>query len=250
MSVKELMSSTSPVPSNYHGMTQEAIQRTFFTSSSKRAQLNHDEVKHFRRAVTDGPKFKDVRGRQANLKANDWRFSTKYRPNADTDTTHRRVYMTLPLDNAALDREVAAVFLKRGRAGGEASGGHKMETETSHSATFPPRKGPQPPRAESYKPQLDGINDNPMLETLSASRRQFPWHDSGHAQRFRGELVNPLTNGSPLPDSACKAGRAASAMRLSHSATELRGAQPTAWRAGRVQPKAAPAGECWQCHAW
>lgn len=240
--------STPFLPIGTQSVGKEVVTKSFFTSQNRHAQSEQGSPAHpahLRRTKSDAAKFKAARGKMANLKVYDWRFSKAYRPTGE-DTCHNRTYMTLPLDNVHIDNDLARVFLERGRAGGQAKGAHASSSETSYRATFPQRTGPQPPAAESYKPVHDEGFEEPMLETMSLSRRTYAWHDRDLARRFRGELVDPATNGSPLPDKACVAGRAASTVKQSHSAAELRGGfAPKTWHVAKPRGRAPPPGESW-----
>jgi len=223
----------------------ESISKHFFRSTSKHVQSHPELSTKLGRPARDGAKYKEARGREANLKMMDWKHSVAYRPSHE-DTNHRRTFTEMPLDNAALDRELCNVFLLRGRSGGGAATGQKMSSQTANRAFFPQRTGPQPPKVESLKPERDEFIERDLLETTSTSTRHYPWHQTEMAQRFRGKLVDPPKNSSPLPAPSCVAGRAASTLQLSHSAAELAGgAAPATWQAFKRKGKGPPLGEAW-----
>lgn len=227
------------LPTGHRGLPSEVISRTFFSSSTQRALRDHSAAGPVPvlRATSDGAKYKEV-----SLKANGWRYSTGFRPKKE-DCLYQRDYTEKPLDNAPADRALCKLWSTMGRDGGQVPKGLAFNSESTHRLTYPPRKGPQPPRAESYKPESLPDPTSTLMVTEGTSHAHFPMYQEEQARRFRGELAT-WTAGPPVP-TACEAGAASSSLKRAHSASALAGSvAPTTWRAGKPG-RTPPPGECW-----
>lgn len=229
-------------------LPSEEVAKHFFTSSNARFHAYHATgagKKHVKRVPSESAKYKELRGRAAITNAADWKHGITYRPETG-DCSQKRDFPVQPLDNAPLDRNLCRLWTNRGREGGSVGAPHPMSSDTAHRAAFPQRIGGQPPRTESCRPENDRITERDMLVKDSVTKQKFGLPDPKMAQRFRGQLLDPPANSSPLPAPWCEAGAFHSTLQKAHSTSVLNeGPAPHTWHARRPRPRNPPPGETW-----
>lgn len=182
--------SVNPLPTGHRGMDPEVVRKAFFSTTANKALPDHFSVSklHASRAVVDRIHYRNL------SQPPGWKPSDVPPMLKKDFCEYHKEFIPRSLENAKVDREIAAVFCENGRTGGNASTGQPCSSETTFRATYPAHT--KDGRGASYKP------DNPvhidfnsrLLETTSTLKKSFPAHNRQLATRFRGERVEPFSN--------------------------------------------------------
>eukprot|EP00929_Paragymnodinium_shiwhaense_P034374 TRINITY_DN18719_c0_g1_i1.p2 TRINITY_DN18719_c0_g1~~TRINITY_DN18719_c0_g1_i1.p2 ORF type:complete len:270 (-),score=45.33 TRINITY_DN18719_c0_g1_i1:97-906(-) len=180
---------TELLPAYHKYLSSDTRQFAFFTTSGRDATPNHWQAhrSHSTRAMRDKVFFKNS---GANLQG--LRSSTQLPLYKAQFCEHNREYVSKSLDNAPADRQLADIWLKAGRSGGETVPGTKLGSDTTHKQCFKwHNEDPRMPNCKPAHPVHVEIGSK-SLEKEAVSRSQFSKeraHPSQMAGNLRGELM-------------------------------------------------------------